>query len=401
MENNDELIDELLSDTEIITAGTTNTEMPVLENLFTAEAGGTNVSVSEIVKTPLKLNEQTDDSTATLPEKRWASKLLPQNPETKPVTPNVTENTTDIADKPPIENISLNLDPNLEKENQTEAPKQTEVPINIDAEKTTKNPKVDAEDLLETPVEELCTPEVKTKETKESPEQNILNEIDNKSKETEKSSKDNENDKSDENKITEPKSSEMSDEPIDSQNESPDEINKNREQLVAENLKDVKEKSSIDAANETKENEILQAEEIEPMDTCDSQESLNLIIDETSNITENKDDLSDNNKTDDDTNMEVDIKEHSSAVIKESNDKGQDEKEKDEDEDALNKLKDDDVIPIEQPPVPIIEIDDEDDMEPTDSTKTLAKESEQKQTPMDVDEKSQTAVSEKEISSTH
>lgn len=144
----------------------------------------------------------------------------------------------------------------------------------------------------------------------------------------------------------------------------------------------------------------MATEEIEPMDTCDSQESLNLIIDETSNITENKDDLSDNNKTDEDTNMEVEFKENCSAITKDSNDKGQDEKEKAEDEEDLNKLKDDDVIPIEQPPVPIIEIDDEDDVDPTDSIQTSAKESEEKQTPMDVDEKTQTVVSEKEISST-
>ena len=189
---------------------------------------------------------------------------------------------------------------------------------------------------------------------------------------------------------------------IDSHNESPAEIGINKEQLETEKLKDVSEKSSIDAENEKKENEILPTEEIEPMDTCDSQESLNLIIDETSNITDNKDDLTDDNKTDEDTNMEVEVKENSSAIAKDSNDKDQNEKEKSETEDGedLNKLKDDDVIPIEQPPVPIIEIDDEDDIEPTDCIQISAKESEEKQTPMDVDEKTQTVVSENEISST-
>lgn len=95
MENKNELIDELLSDTEITTAGTTNTEMPVLENLFTTEAGDTSVPISEIVNTTLKLGKATENSAATLPDKDAApSTILPQDPANEAEPPNVTE---DIA----------------------------------------------------------------------------------------------------------------------------------------------------------------------------------------------------------------------------------------------------------------------------------------------------------------
>ncbi|XP_046809428.1 histone-lysine N-methyltransferase eggless [Lucilia cuprina] len=143
------------------------------------------------------------------------------------------------------------------------------------------------------------------------------------------------------------------------------------------------------------ENEIPNTEPIEPMDTCDSQESINLIIDETSNNAETKDELLDNNKIDEDTNMEVDLKktttEDQDKTAEESqknvntnteitNEKvtkkeAQSGEDKTKNKDCLNKTKnDDDVIPIEQPPVPVIEIDDEDDME-----------TENKHTAMDVD----------------
>lgn len=279
------------------------------------------------------------------------------------------------------------------------------------------NLKLTAGDLLKTSTEQLPTSEETTKETKEDVEQNKLIETDATLKVTEKSSEDKESSsmeiaKPDVNKTLESISSDILKEPIEIQNESLIEINKtmvvkSKENVETCDIKDTRQKS-VDATNA---NDILPTEEIEPMDTCDSQESLNLIIDETSNITESKDDVSDNNKTDEDTNMEVELKEDdSSAIVKESDNKGQDEQnkqitdvneeEKSEDADDSNKFKDDDVIPIEQPPVPIIEIDDEDDIDTTDSNQNLTKEGEQKQTPMDVDINTETISPTKEISAT-
>ena len=87
MENKTELIDELPSDT--------NTELPVLENLSTTEAGVTSVPISEVVNTKLKLGKETEDSAATLPEKDAASStILPQDPANEAEPPDVTENIT-------------------------------------------------------------------------------------------------------------------------------------------------------------------------------------------------------------------------------------------------------------------------------------------------------------------
>lgn len=83
IENKKELIDELLSDAASIASGTTNTEMPVLEDIVTAQSAGTSsdfsVSTLEIVNTSSKSTEETDDNLGTISNKeRIANTNLPQ-----------------------------------------------------------------------------------------------------------------------------------------------------------------------------------------------------------------------------------------------------------------------------------------------------------------------------------
>lgn len=176
---------------------------------------------------------------------------------------------------------------------------------------------------------------------------------------------------------------------------------------VQEDVKDsavnvLGESISIEESNANKENNDIANpadESIEPMDTCDSQESINLVIDETSNITETKDELSDINKTDEDTNMEEDLKENVTEIENipakeyenETTNNSENNKETKSSSESHHKSKDDDVIPIELPPVPIIEIDDEDDMETIKETQTK-----DDKTSMDVDEILKETVDSKE-----
>lgn len=157
------------------------------------------------------------------------------------------------------------------------------------------------------------------------------------------------------------------------------------------------------------------------MDTCDSQESINLIIDETCDITESKDENESPNKTDNDFQMIDDIDKNATEVDKkakktltvdgeivDTEDMAADsevvsvdnqkesitddpDKKKSDETSAANKSTDDDVITIEQPPMPVIEIDDDDEepvLKPKDKENEFI-------TPMEIDDDKPTETSKK------
>ncbi|XP_075165792.1 SET domain bifurcated histone lysine methyltransferase eggless [Haematobia irritans] len=185
---------------------------------------------------------------------------------------------------------------------------------------------------------------------------------------------------------------------------------------IEEKLQDTKinESTSIDPEKEAEENIESKVDDMEIMYTCDSQES-NLVIDETCDTTENKEaneTTSSNKDDDDDSDLAIveddvpmvditdtpkkkktltldgeivdDVDDTPPNDTKETCEESQNEQQTVENEKKTedvsktdsktdsNETKDDDVIPIEQPPMPVIEIDDEDDDEqppPTQASK--------------------------------